>query len=96
MRNPKQGLWDSRGNVDLTIAKEQQIGELDGPEELTFVDIADVAVNSIGDIYAADRRLNEIRKFDKDGKYLLTVGRPGQGPGEFQRAKILSVNSRDD
>lgn len=96
VKNPKQGLWDSRENADLTIAIERQIGKMDGPEELLFDQIIDVAVNSKGDIYVADRRLNEIRKFDREGEYLLTIGRPGQGPGEFQDIMTLCVNSQED
>ena len=96
VKNPKQGLWDSRENADVTITIERQIGKMDGPEELLFDQIVDVAVNSKGDIYVADRRLNEIRKFNMDGEYLLTVGRPGQGPGEFQEIMTLCVNRQDD
>lgn len=96
VKNPKQGLWDSRENADLTITKERQIGELDGAEEFLFVNIADVVMNSKGDIYVADRRLNEIRKFNRDGEYLLTVGRKGQGPGEFQYIQTVSVNRNED
>jgi hypothetical protein len=96
VKNPKEGLWDSKENGEVTIIKELQIGELDGPEEFLFVFISDVAVNSKGDIYVADRQLNEIRKFDKDGEYLLTIGRKGQGPGEFQNIKAIAVNMHDD
>jgi hypothetical protein len=96
VKNPKQGLWDSKENAEVKIIQERQIGELEGPEEFLFVFIVDVTVNSKGDIYVADRRLNEIRKFNKEGKYLSTVGRQGQGPGEFQSIKTLSVNTHDD
>jgi len=96
VKNPKEGIWDSKENGDVTISQELKIGELDGPEEFLFVNIADVAVNSKGDIYVADNRLNEIRKFNKGGEYLLTIGRQGQGPGEFQSVSVLTMNSRDD
>ena len=96
VRNPKEGLWDSQEEAKVAMIKERQIGELDGPEEFLFVLISDVAVNSKGDIYVADRKLNEIRKFNKDGKHLSTLGRRGQGPGEFQSIHIVSVNTRDD
>ena len=96
VKNPKEGLWDSKEKTNVTIIQERQIGELDGPEESLFVNISDVAVNSKGDIYVADRQLNEVRKFNKDGEYLLSLGRRGQGPGEFQSAKIVSVNIHDD
>ena len=96
VKNPKEGLWDSKEKANVTIIKEQQIGELDGPEEFLFDYVSDVAVNSKGDIYVADRRLNEIRKYNKDGEYLLSLGRKGQGPGEFQSVNIISVNSHDE
>jgi len=96
VRNPKEGLWDSKEKANVTIIQERQIGELDGPEEFLFVYISDVAVNSKGDIYIADRQLNEVRKFNKDGEYLLSLGRKGQGPGEFQNVKIVSVNIHND
>ena len=96
VKNPKEGLWDSKENANVTITQERQIGELDGPEEFLFVNISDVTVNGKGDIYVADSRLNEIRKFNKDGEYLLSLGRKGQGPGEFQSVNIISVNSHDE
>jgi hypothetical protein len=96
VKNPKEGIWDSKENGDVTISQELKIGQLDGPDEFLFVNIVDVAVNSKGDIYLADSRLNEIRKFNKDGEYLLTIGRPGQGPGEFRSVSNLTMNNRDD
>jgi len=96
VKNPKEGLWDSKEKANVSIIKELQVGELDGPEEFLFVFISDVAVNDKGDIYVADRQLNEIRKFNKDGEYLLTIGRGGQGPGEFQNIKAIAVNMHDD
>jgi len=96
VKNPKEGLWDSKEKANVTIIQEGQIGELDGPEESLFDYISDVAVNNKGDIYVADRRLNEIRKFNKNGEYLLTLGRKGQGSGEFQSINIISVNSHDE
>ena len=96
VKNPNEGIWDSKENGNVTISQELKIGQLDGPDEFLFVNIADVAVNSKGDIYVADSRLNEIRKFNKGGEYLLTIGRPGQGPGEFQSVSNLTMNNRDD
>jgi len=96
VNNPEEGLWDSKEESQITLIEDLKIGEMDGPEEILFVYLRDVAVNTKGDIYVADLKLNEIRKFNKDGEYLMTLGRPGQGPGEFQFLRILSVNSEDD
>jgi len=96
VRNPEEGLWDLKEEANATIVKESQIGELDGPEEFLFAFIADITVNSKGDIYVSDRRLNEVKRYNKDGEYLMNVGRFGQGPGEFQSPTVLSVNIRDE
>jgi hypothetical protein len=96
IKNPKEGIWDSKEKGEVTISTEHQIGQLYGPEESLFDSIVDANINSKGDIYVADRGLNEIRKFNKDGEYLLTMGRKGQGPGEFQDIRTIAVNSHDD
>lgn len=96
IKNPKEGIWDSKEKGEVTINIEHQIGQLDGPEEFLFYSIVDATVNSKGDLYVADRGLNEIRKFNKDGEYLLTMGRKGQGPGEFQDIRTVAINSHDD
>ncbi|MBN1273191.1 MAG: 6-bladed beta-propeller [Candidatus Aminicenantes bacterium] len=95
VKNPQEGIWDTKENKDITMVKKIQIGKEDGPEEYLFGYISDAAVNSKGDIYIADRQLNEIRKFNKKGEHLLTIGRLGQGPGEFQNIHIISVSPQD-
>ena len=97
VNNPVHGLWDLDNEPKISIVQEKQIGMLDeGPDEFLFVYISDVAANSKGDIYVADSRLNEIRKFDKNGKYIMTLGRHGEGPGEFKAVTTLSINSRNE
>jgi hypothetical protein len=44
----------------------------------------DVAEDGQGRIYVSDFKENNIKVFDKAGVYLKTIGRKGQGPGEFQ------------
>ena len=72
--NPERGIWDTEEEPKVKLVKELTLGALDeGPDELLFTYISDVAVDSKGNIYIADRQLNEIRKFDKDGKYLYST-----------------------
>ncbi len=96
VRNARQGPWDSGGTSRLRLVRDLQIGQLSGKDEFLFVYISDVAVDGRGDVYVGDRQLNEVRKFDREGRYLLTVGRKGQGPGEFQSIRTVSVNPRDE
>ncbi len=53
-------------------------------EEVFFGTIAECLNDSDGNIYLLDGQLSEIHVFDPDGELLRTIGRQGEGPGEFQ------------
>lgn len=63
---------------DLTITSENDKGEI----LLYFPNLC--AVNEEGNIYIGDYQDSSIKVFDPQGKYLKTIGRKGNGPGEFQ------------
>ena len=77
---------------DITLDTLVTIGGLDGPG---------LDVISMFSKYAVDRRGRilvggdaEISVFDSTGRYLRTVGRRGEGPGEFQSISHIAVGSR--
>jgi len=45
--------------------------------------IRDIEVDEDGNIFLLDISDHNIKKFDSQGKHLLTIGRKGQGPGEM-------------
>lgn len=70
----------------LKVALEfvQQIGELEGEDEnYLFYRPNDIERDADENLYILDNGNCRIQKFDKHGKYLATIGRQGQGPGEF-------------
>jgi DNA-binding beta-propeller fold protein YncE len=60
-------------------------------EEVIFGVLSDVAMDAQGNLYALDMQLSQISVFDPDGNLLRTIGREGEGPGEFRRASELFV-----
>ncbi len=60
-------------------------------EEIIFGVVSDVAIDAEGKLYALDSQLSSISVFDPDGNFLRTIGREGEGPGEFRRASQLFV-----
>lgn len=81
--NPEEPLY---GEIDLELEEDLVIGggeEFD--ENYNFRYIRDIEVDDEGNILVVDFRDCRIQKYDKDGKYLQTIGRKGEGPGEFQR-----------
>ncbi|MBE3124692.1 MAG: 6-bladed beta-propeller [Acidobacteria bacterium] len=58
-----------------------------------------VHVDSAGNIYIFDRQRKSeyfIFKFDKSGRFVRSMGRFGQGPGEIQGVTSIGINSRDE
>ncbi|MFQ6052209.1 MAG: 6-bladed beta-propeller [Candidatus Hydrothermarchaeota archaeon] len=55
--------------------------------------IASIEADLEGNIYILDRKLKKIVKFDNKGYFLGTIGREGQGPGEFRLPLNLRINS---
>ena len=55
--------------------------------------INDVAVDAAGRMYVLERSDQTIRVFSSSGKYLKSLGRRGDGPGEFRNARALVIRS---
>jgi len=81
------------GNI-LLLTEELSIGGEAGSGEQQFSDIYDFDVDPSGNIYILDMRAAEIRAFDKEGRFLRSFGKRGQGPGEFQIPVYMEI-SRD-
>lgn len=58
-------------------------GESEADEEL-LGRILEILVDDAGNTYLLDNQLVEVKVFDKDGRCLRTIGREGEGPGEFR------------
>lgn len=82
VHNEKGGLWGKAPKVSLELVRK--IGDIDTEDEnLAFNYPSDVAVDKDGAIYILDAANARIQKFGPDGRFLTTIGRKGQGPGEF-------------
>ncbi len=89
---PDAELWEYAER--LRHASEAfRVGVLEGPRELVFGMIEDVAVGDDGRIYLLDSRFNEVRVITRQGEVLQIFGRPGQGPGEFRGPRSLAVDA---
>ncbi len=69
--------------AELATEPALSIGLLDGPDEFLFGDIESVGRDPSGNVVVADEQALEIRVVDPTGGYLRSVGREGEGPGEF-------------
>lgn len=92
VENPKQPLYrefEFEFEEVLSIGKEDDINYV-------FSSINNLCVDSLGKIYVSDARARRVQVFDKDGQYLMTLGRAGQGPGEFVICRLLGISPEGD
>ena len=78
---------------DATLVPEVSIGELDGPEEYLFGSVSAIAVDDDHNVYVLDGQARHVRVFDSDGTYVNTLGRDGEGPGEFKVPIGLAISN---
>jgi hypothetical protein len=94
VHNVKGGVWAATPKVALELVRK--IGDVDTEDEnLAFNTPGDIVEDGQGNIYIADAANYRLQKFDKDGKFLASLGRKGQGPGEFSSLRSLNVDSED-
>lgn len=90
--NPAESLY---GEIELDLEEDLRIGS-EEDENCLFYAVKDVAVDNQENIYVADMNNHRIQKFDQEGKYLQTIGRMGQGPGEFEQPLQLEVDDNKE
>ena len=90
VHNPNVPVY---GEVKLELQKDLSIGRADD-EKYLFFRLRGIDVDPEGNIYVADMRNYRIQKFDKTGTYLLTFGRQGQGPGEFELPTTVHIDRK--
>ncbi len=82
--NPKTPAHEMR----IVFKEELTIGEVEGDENYMFGSGIYFNTDDERNFYVVDWENNRIQKYDFEGKYLLTIGREGQGPGEFRSLSI--------
>ena len=77
----------------VQFISELTIDDTSLPEDTFFESTVDIKCDNNGYVYICDYKANNIKKFDSSGKYIKTIGRKGQGPGEFNRPFQIAVTN---
>jgi len=81
VKNPIEPL---NPELHITFEEDITIGAEVGDENYMFGSQVFMNTDDEGNFYVTDWDRKTVRKYDPDGKFLHSIGRPGQGPGEFQ------------
>lgn len=80
VKNPADPLY---GELILQLEENLSIGGNETEEAYYFPKGAWLSVDEGGNIYVCDSGNRRVQMYDQAGKYIRTVGRKGQGPGEY-------------
>jgi len=93
VKNPSEPLYKT---PVLKLEEELSLGGAGAQGEEGFEQIRACVVDDAGTIYVLDLQASHIKVFDATGRYLRTIGRKGQGPGELEYPMTLSLNRRTE
>jgi len=63
----------------------------DDDDDIIFGVLRDIAIDRSGNVYLLDVQLNQVMVFDREGTFLRTIGREGEGPGEFRQPSSFFI-----
>lgn len=90
---------EAMDNPDFTVAPAYEsrwiAGALDGEDWEVFGSIADLVFNPAGDLFILDEQAAHVVVFDRDGTYLRTISRQGEGPGDLTDPESISLLADD-
>lgn len=80
VKNPREPLY---GEITLELEKVRAIGD-EKDENAAFFQTICFMIDDEENFIVVDGGNRLVKKFDKNGKFLQTIGRTGQGPGEYE------------
>ncbi len=85
-------LWGDEQKIELEFVKE--IGGVDeGDDNLAFFNVYCAMKDSDQNLYIMENGNKRIQKLDPIGKYILTIGSEGQGPGELGSPRMIDIDN---
>lgn len=93
VENPDRGLWDDAPRAAFHLLENLVLGSEDGDD--VFGQVAGVAVDSRGRWIILDRGYVVVRIYDPESLEMVSFGRKGEGPGEFNFPTALGIDAED-
>lgn len=92
IRNPATPRY---GTFTFDLAEDLVIGE-EKDENLFLPGGVTIAVDAGGAIYACDYDNRRVQVYDREGRFVRTLGRVGQGPGEYSFPSAVYIDDSGD
>lgn len=95
VENPETPKTSKGIPTKLILEEDFRIGDSEVDEEMIAL-VTFFVVDDNGSIYALDLKSNNIKVFDKNGKFVRTIAKQGQGPGEINLPSGLLITPENE
>lgn len=95
VENPARGVWDEAPRKNFGLLEELFLGGVDPDNDVMLGRVTDIAVDSRGRILILDGGFSHVTIYDPDSMSVKTIGRTGEGPGEFDHPTAVGVDEQD-
>ena len=92
--SPSQELLKKYQSGKINFEKVFSIGGENNTEEM-LSSVSRIALDKKGNLFILDSHENCVKKFDKNGKFILKFGREGKGPGELLNCYQMAVDPKN-
>ena len=92
VRNPETPRY---GDFAFSLAEDLMIGE-EKNEAYFFPGWVLISIDEAGTIYACDAGNRRVQAYDRSGVFVKTIGRQGQGPGEYSFPSRVYIGDTGD
>jgi sugar lactone lactonase YvrE len=90
VKNPSEPLY---GEFVFDLKEELRLGGDPAREASYFPDGASLTVDIVGNLFVIDYANHRVQMFDKNGAFVRTIGRRGQGPGEYMSLSDVNFDA---
>lgn len=77
--------------IEIDAVEQWRLGGETDNEDEFFGVIMQIATDDQDNIYLLDSQLHQVNIYTKDGEFIRTIGREGEGPGEFRRPGDMMI-----
>jgi hypothetical protein len=95
VENPEKPKTTKGIPTQLVLEEDFKIGDSEMEEEM-IAQVTFFVVDDKETIYALDWKANNIKVFDNNGKFVRTIGKQGQGPGEINFPSGLLITPENE
>lgn len=85
--------WGDKSKFSIEFVRNFGDWDMEDDDNYVLFRPSDIGVDAEGNVYITDSGNHRVQKYTSEGEYLRTIGRKGEGPGEFNMPQRIQIDS---